>query len=141
MSKSYSGVDFYAEKTSARAGAALAGTILVVSRTVFNGTCRKAMACAKGAATVMPIATWVSPAYLAKCVKVTEAEARQIQPAMFAACEAFDRSPEFREMYAIEMSAAVRAKRVTLQPADGAILARIPTTTAEETDGPSGWRH
>jgi len=138
----YENVDFYAEKTSGHKHAALAGTVLVVSRTVFNGICPKAVATPKGDPTGVPCATWVNPAHLAKrCVKVTETEARAIAPAMFAKMEKFDRSPEYRAMHAIEVARAIVAGTYTVQPADAAVIARMPTTRPKETNGPTGWTH
>jgi len=138
----YANVDFYAERINGHKSSALAGTILVVSRTTFNGICPKAVAVPKGDPNGVPCATWVAPEYLArKCVLVTEAQARAIAPAMFAKMEAFDRSPEYRAMHAIEVARAVEAKRYTVQPADPAVLANMHLSRAKETDGPTGWTH
>lgn len=108
----YTGVTFYAEKSSARKGAAMTGTILVVSNTVRNGECSKAVAMVNAA----PVATWVSPKYLAtRCVKVTEGQARAMHPAIFAALASYENSPSFRLTLALEVKAAFPA-RLTLQP-------------------------
>jgi hypothetical protein len=130
----YSGCDFYAEKTSGHRFAPLAGTVLVVSRTVKNGICPKAVAVPKGQPNAVPVATWVHPDHLAKrCVKVTEADARRIHPAIFAALEAFDRSPEYRAMHAAEIARAVMLGVYPVQPADPRVLDRMGLTHPEET--------
>jgi hypothetical protein len=108
----YDGCDFYAEVN--RAGG-VAGTVLIVSRTAKNGTCRKALAAPKGQPRAMIVPTWVSPKYLKKCVQVTEGDARRIHPAMFETCKAYEQS----ERYRATLSRAVRAtypERYPLQP-------------------------
>ena len=135
------GVDFYAEKTSGHKHAALAGTVLMVSRTVFNGEQPKAVGSPKGQPDGVPCAMWVALEHLAKrCVKVTEAEARKIQPSLFAAIERFERSPEYREMHAAEIARAFTAGTYTIAPADDRVLARLPGfRVARETA--TGWTH
>jgi hypothetical protein len=93
----FDGCDFYAEVN--RAGG-VRGTVLIVSRTQFNGQCRKAVCTPKGKPDGVPMAEWIYPHYLndpAKCVKVTEGDARRIQPQLFAACETWSKSAKYRE--------------------------------------------
>lgn len=101
----YSGVDFYAHVT--RKGGPLAGTIMVVSRTVKNGTWMAAISIPVGAVAgkdALPVVTWTSPEWLARrAVKVSEARARDIAPDMMRFVDAHHRSPEFRAMYAVEL--------------------------------------
>lgn len=106
----YSDCDFYAEVTR---GGRVLGTVLIVSRTQFNGTCPKAIATPKGRPDGVPVAEWVYPSYLAKCVKVTEGDARRIQPQLFAACDLWDKSPKYREtVYRVTRDAVLAGKPV-----------------------------
>lgn len=101
----YEGVEFYAHVT--RKGGPLAGTVMLVSTTVRNGTWMAAISVPVGAQTgktALPVVTWVSPEWLARrAVKVDESTARSIDPATMMAVDAHHRSPEYRAMYAVEM--------------------------------------
>ncbi len=119
MRNRYNGVDFYAQKASARPNAPLTGCVLVVSRTEFNGICPKGIAVPKGQPSGIPVATWIYPETLARrCVKVTEAEARRIHPELFAKLEKYDRSASYRVSHAITVAEQFPA-RLPTQPADG----------------------
>jgi hypothetical protein len=141
---------FFAEKTSARKGAALSGAVLVVARkldaSMRNGSCVKALGTPRAEpgklAITCPVATWVSLAWLtAHTVPVSEADARTLAPAMFAAIDSYQGRAEFRAMHPIAVAEAIHAGRYSLQSADAAVNARLGTTRPEETDGPTGWTH
>lgn len=110
----YAGVEFYAERVR-KGSARLAGTVLIVSRSVRNGQCFAAIGVPRDGRKALPVTTWVSPSYLAdRCVVVTEEEARAIDAATMNAVDAYERSPEYREMYAVEIR---KPGRTPLQPA------------------------
>lgn len=115
----YTGCRFYAEKTSGRRGAKLAGTIVIVAkRPERNGQCVAFVGVPRGERSAVPVKSWTHPNYLAtKCVEVTESEARAIHPELFQASETYERAPEYRMGHAIEVARAFRAG-LTLQPAD-----------------------
>ena len=114
---SYNGCQFFAEKSSARKGAKRMGTVLVLRAEVKNGECMLGASVPKGERGAVPVATWVSPSYLAsKCEPISETEARALHPEIFAALERHDRAPEYRIMHAAEVAAAFPA-RYRLQPA------------------------
>jgi hypothetical protein len=136
----YENVDFYAERANGHKTSARTGTVLVVSRTIRNGITPKAVATPKGDPNGVPCATWVALEYLArKCDPITQAEARAINPAMFAKMEAFDRSAEYRAMHAVTVAEGIIRGAYTVQPADPAVLARLPLKRCKEVDGPTGW--
>lgn len=143
---SYADCIFFAEKTSAHKGAALAGTVLVVARNpsedMINGSCVAAIGVPKGEPNAVPARTWTSAEHLARrCVEINEADARRLAPRMFAALEAYDRAPEYRASYLFAMVEAIRSRRYVLQSADDTINAAVGGSTPEETDGPTGWTH
>jgi hypothetical protein len=72
---------------------------------------------------------------------VTEAQARAIQPSMFAALERFDRAPEFRAMHAAEVARAYARGTYSMQPAGEAILAILCPSKPEEVDDDRGFAH
>lgn len=110
----YTGVEFFAE-VERKGSARLTGTVLVLSREIRNGQCFAAVAVPSDGRSALPVVTWVSPKYLAdKCRKVTETEARAIDPRTMKALDAHHRSPEYREMYQAEI---VKPGRTNLQPA------------------------
>jgi hypothetical protein len=140
----YSECMFFAEKTSAHKGATLAGTVLVLARKLTpemqNGTTVKAIGVPRGDAKAVPVATWVSLKYLTRsCVQVTEEEARQLQPKMFAALEAYDRAPEYRTSHALTVAGAVRRGTYSLQPADDQVLRALGVSSPVETA--TGFEH
>lgn len=102
----YSGVDFYEMLT--RKNGKGTRSIIIVNPAKKNGICPLTLACPKGelaGKTALPVQTWSTPEFLAGwCRKVSETEARQLDPAMMAFVDKHDRSPEFRAMYAIEES-------------------------------------
>jgi hypothetical protein len=116
----YTACRFYAERTSGRKGAKLAGTVVIVAKSPErNGQCVKAVGTPRGERTAVPVATWVHPDYLAnKCVEVTEAQAREMHPELFAQSARYDRASEYRIMHAIETARAFRQGVSMLQPAD-----------------------
>jgi hypothetical protein len=129
---------FFAERVNGHKGSALAGTVLVVAKKLTpamqNGETFAAVAVPKGEPNGVPCRTWIHPSHVTKrCVQVTEAEARAIQPSMFASLERFDRSPEFRAMHALEIARAYADGRYTMQPADEAVLAILCPSKPEET--------
>jgi hypothetical protein len=111
---SYGGCEFWAERT--RRNGRLSGTVLVVNRSVRNGESFLALGLPVDGRKALPIATWASDSYLSRknAVKITEAQAREIAPEMFKAIDAHERSPEYRAMYAAEIS---KPGRSPLQPA------------------------
>jgi hypothetical protein len=117
--ETYTGCRFFAEKTSGRKGAKLAGTVVIVAkRPERNGQCVAVVGVPRGDRKAVPVKSWAHPDYLAtKCVEVTETEARAIHPEMFEASETYERAPEYRIGHAIETARAFRAG-LTLQPAD-----------------------
>jgi hypothetical protein len=107
----YSESRFFAEKTSARKGADLAGTVLIApkrpTRAQRNGITVMVVGVPDGGG--VPCATWASPDYLERsCIEVTEEQARRLVPAFFRALEAYDRSPEYRLGHALTVAEGVR---------------------------------
>lgn len=114
----YSGVEFYVQLH--RKNGQPTGTIVVVNPAVKNGICVLMLACPPGARAgkdALPVTTWARPdTYLAfYCRKVTQEDARKIDPAMMAFLDKHHRSPEFRAMYEIEEK---KPGRSTYQRAD-----------------------
>jgi hypothetical protein len=133
---------FFAEKVSAHKGARLAGTVLamVAVNPERNGESFAVVGVPRGQRNAVPSKTWATYDYLSrKCVKVSEAQARAIHPELFRALEAFDASPEYRTGHAIEVAAAIVRGAYTLQPADAAIIARLPLGRTRELPDPDGW--
>ena len=132
----YDACIFFAERVNGHKGSALAGTVLVIAKNPRrNGECVEAASSPKGRPDLVPATTWVNPSHLARrCVQVTEAQARAIQPSMFAALERFDRAPEFRAMHAVEVARAVARGTYTMQPASEAVLAILCPSKPEETE-------
>lgn len=110
----FDNADFYA-RLARKGSSTRTGTVLVVSRTQRNGVCFAAITVPHDGSAALPVTTWVSPATLTdRCVKISEADARRIAPEMMRHVDAFDRSPEYRAMYAAEI---VKPGRTSLQPA------------------------
>lgn len=121
-------VRFYAERRNGHRGSARTGVVLMVDtrETERNGVTMPALAPEKGNPAGVPVRVWVSPAHLAKrCDEISEREARQIAPALFAAVEKFERSPEYRAMHAIEIARAVERGAYRSQPADPRVIAEM----------------
>ncbi len=147
---SYTDCLFFAEKASARKGAALTGSVLVAARKltpdIVNGSTVKALGTPRAEpgkpGVSVPVATWVSVDYLARrCVEISEADARKMAPRMFDAIDTFQRSPEFRTMHAIEVAEAIKRGAFTLQSADEAINGRLGTNVPVEASSGYGRAH
>jgi hypothetical protein len=113
-SNTYTGVEFFAEFNNGHKKT-LAGTVIMVivprkgHPQDVNGTCRAAIGVAKGDAKGLPVRTWASARYLkAQCERITEAQAREIQPALFTALAKFERAAEYRLGHAIESHKAAQ---------------------------------
>ena len=137
---------FFAEKRNGHKHSSLTGTVLVIAAKptpdMFNGICVAAVAVPKGQPTAVPCRTWVLPSHLAKrCVQVTEAQARAIQPSMFDAIERHERSAAYRAMHAIEVARAFASGRYTMQPADEAVLSILCPSRPVEVEDDRGFVH
>jgi hypothetical protein len=140
----FESLKFFAERANGHKGSARTGVVLMVSTRAadMNGICFQALTTPKGSPNAVPCSTWVNPSHLAKrCDEITQAEARVMNPGMFAHVERFERSPEYRAMHAVEIARAIERGLYREQPADRRIIANMRTSRPEETDGPTGWKH
>lgn len=138
----FESIRFYAERANGHKGSARTGVVLMVSQRAedMNGQCFKALSTPKGSPAAVPCATWVSPAHLAKrCDEISEQEARQINPSIFAHVERFERSPEYRIMHAVEIARAVERGAYREQPADDRVIAHMTTNRPVENHSEAGY--